>query len=255
MARKFETTELSEIFVGKWFKYLYLFILVIYGFLSCWSFSSVAGSAWSTNIPYDFGSMKLCQSTAFHHQILPNDGCLFSYYFSVFLYAIIVVTLSLIDLKEQIIVQVSMGLLRYITIAAILIYCVVKLIEGGSECDMYESIINATTYNETRPTDNYFNGTISDEEIVFKFDVKGWLLSIPVFVFAFMLHSGVSALTHPIRQKAYLHWMLTINFVTTMIALLALGIVAPLWFNASVQETITLNWVNDMHAEALKLNS
>ena len=43
--RKFEIVELSQIFVGKWFKYLYLVIFVLYGFLGCWSFTAVAGSA------------------------------------------------------------------------------------------------------------------------------------------------------------------------------------------------------------------
>ena len=241
MKRKFEMVELSEIFVGKWFKYLYLFIIVIYGFLGCWSFTSVAGSAWSTNIPFNFGGLKMCASDAFHNRVLPSDGCLHAYYFSVFIFGIIVITLSVLDLQEQIVVQVVMGLSRYVTILAILLYSIVKLIQGGDSCEQYHDIISPNTTIE--------NITSLDkeplEDIVFKFGVKGWLLSIPVFVYAFMLHSGVSSLTHPIRQKKYLHWMLTINFSSAMLGLMALGIIAPLWFQASIQENITLNWVSE----------
>ena len=234
--------ELSEIFVGKWFKYLYLFIIVIFGFLCCWTFTSVAGSAWSTNIPFNFGGLKVCASDAFHNRALPSDdGCLHAYYFSIFIFGIIVITLSVLDLQEQIVIQVIMGLLRYTTIFAILLYSIAQLIQGGDACEQYHEIIspNRTVENSSSLNKQHI------QDIVFKFEMKGWLLSIPVFVSPFMLHAAVSSLTHPIRQKRYIHWMLTVNFLTTMLALMALGIVAPLWFQASVQENITLNWVSE----------
>ena len=250
-ARKFEIVELSEMFVGKWFKYVYLIVIVFYGFLTCWSFATIAGSAWATNIPYGFGAMTICSGNAFHHRILPLTGCLYSYYFSLFLFGAIVVTLSILDLTEQIIVQVVLGIARYFTIGAMLVYCIVKLSEGGDACEEYSLVHNATalaTNGTTKAPNNFYNNNysaphISFEEIVVKFDALGWIISIPVFVLAFMLHSGLSSLTHPIRQKKHLHWMLAINFSTALLCLLSLGVVVPLWFKAGVQETVTLNWV------------
>lgn len=249
LARKFEIVELSEMFVGKWFKYVYLIVFVFYGFLTCWSFATVAGSAWATNIPYSIGSMRLCGNSAFHHHILPLSGCLYSYYFSLFLFGTIVVILSILDLTEQIIVQVLLGIARYFTIGAMLIYCIVKLSEGGDACEEYSALLhNLTTTNETPEGSshyfyNYSTQHISLEDIVVKFDALGWIISISVFVLAFMLHSGLSSLTHPIRQKKYLHWMLFINFSTAFLLLLSIGVIISLWFKASVQETVTLNWV------------
>lgn len=242
--RKFEIVELSEMFVGKWFKYLYLFIFVIYGFLGCWSFAAVAGSAWATNIPYNFGATSVCSSHAFHHRVLPLGGCLYSYYFSIFLFGVVVITLSVLDLKEQVVVQVILGLLRYIAIGAIIIYCIVKLSQGGDVCEERALLQNFTT--QTPSNDGHHNITryISFEDIVVNFDPAGWVISIPVFVYAFMIHSGVSSLTHPIKQKKYFNWMMLINFASAYVCLLTLGVVVPLWFKASVQETVTLNWVS-----------
>lgn len=222
-------------FVGRWLKYIYLVLVVVYGFFGCWSFSAVAGSAWATNIPYRFGTMEVCEGDAFLHRTLPStNGCLYSYYFGVFLFGLIVITLSVMDLREQVIVHVFFGVLRYLTIAVIIIYCIVKLALGGKAC--------AEVYPELPPNETIAAG-ISYGEIVLHFDPKTWMISIPVFVYAFMIHSGVSSLTHPIKQKKYLHWMMVTNFAIAAICLLTLGIVVPLWFRESVQETITLNWV------------
>lgn len=234
--RKFETSELSEIFVGKWLKYVYLVLVVVYGFFGCWSFSAVAGSAWATNIPYSFGAMEICEGNAFLHRTLPSDnGCLYSYYFGLFLFGLIVITLSVMDLREQVVVHVFFGVLRYFTIAVIVIYCIIKLAVGGNVC--------AEAYPEL-PLNGTIGAGVPYGEIVLHFDPKTWMISIPVFVYAFMIHSGISSLTHPIKQKKYLHWMMVTNFAIAEICLLTLGIVAPLWFKESVQETITLNWVS-----------
>ena len=244
--RKFEIVELSQIFVGKWFKFLYLLIFTFYSVLGNWSYASVAGTAWSSNIPYNFGKLSICDDSSFHHHILPHGGCLYSYYFSLFLFGVFVTVLSVMDLKEQVIVQVILGCARFFTIFAILIYSLVNLADSEDVCGGAAPFENSTYTNKSDipfivdyNTSRYF----SYEDIVVKFDPKGWLVSVPVFLFAFMLHSGISSLTHPVRQKKYIHWMLTAMFITAFLSFMTLGIIVPLWFKASVQETVTLNWV------------
>ena len=251
--RKFEIVELSQIFVGKWFKYAYLILFTFYSLLGNWSYASVAGSAWSSNIPFNFGRMEVCDDSAFHHHILPpTEGCRDSYYFSLFLFGVIVTFLSILDLKEQVAVQVILGSARFVTIFAIIFYSLAKLAQSGGDdvCDgTYFPMINETEiknhswfpiYYDFSNASRYF----SYEDIVMKFDPKGWIVSLPVFLFAFMLHSGISSLTHPVKQKKYIHWMLTSMFVTALLSFMTLGIIVPLWFKASVQETVTLNWVS-----------
>ena len=247
--RKFEPVELSEIFVGKWFKYVYLTVVTIYSFLACWSFSTVAGTAWASHIPYNFGSLNTCSEDAFHHQVLPQGGCLSSYYFSVFLFGILMIFLSVLDLKEQAIVQVFLGSARFLTVGAIVIYSIVKLSQGGDACEDRETWTTRNTSLSTLNISDFaLNATryTSYNDIVFKFDPRGWVAAIPVFTYAFIIHTGISSLSHPVKQKAYLHWMLTAMSITALVSYMSLGLVVPLWFKASVQETITLNWVSPL---------
>ena len=235
--RKFEPVELCEIFVGKWFKYVFLVVGVVYCFMASWSFATVAGSAWASNIPYNFGALNICEPDAFQHRVLPAGGCLYSYYFSVFLFGIIVVTLSVLDLKEQALVQLFLGALRFITVGIIVIYSIVKLAEGSNVC---EKSAFDTMSNATGPVH-----IISIKDIVAKFDPKGWLTAIPVFTYAFLLHLGIPSLTHPVKQKKYLSWLMAAMFLAALICYMSLGVVVPLWFKATIQETVTLNYVRE----------
>ncbi|KAL5502756.1 hypothetical protein EMCRGX_G009577 [Ephydatia muelleri] len=77
----------------------------------------------------------------------------------------------------------------------------------------------------------------------FNFSVVGWVLSIPVFTYAQMLHPGIPSLTHPIKQKKGLHWFMAAIFGTTLFCYMTLGIVVSLWFRGDINETASLNWV------------
>ena len=194
--------------------------------------------------------MHTCHDTAFHHQLLPvhTVGCLRSYYFSLFLFGIIVVTLSLLHLKELAVVQLFMGLLRFLTVGLIILYVIVRSAQGpGDGC---AGTSTPPSYNASSTTiDSYFNLSNASviapyKDIVVKFDPKGWLGTIAVFSYAFIIHFGVASLTHPVKNKKHLRWMVAAMFSTALVCYMGLGIVAPLWFKASVQETVTLNFVS-----------
>ena len=237
--RKFEQTEMCEIFFNRWVKYTYLLILSVYTFLATWTFSTVAGSAWAINIPFNTSTIKQCVEEDFLHTVIPAAPCLNSYYISLAIFGILVTLLSLLDLSEQALVQTFLGLLRFITVGAIVIYCIVKLAQGSSHC-LEEGVYNFTI------TPQLQNVTLTPpiSRSVLKFDFFGWLTAIPVFTYAFILHSGIPSLTHPIRQKNGLRWLLLAMFVTAGISYFSLGIVVPLWFKSDIQETCTLNWVS-----------
>ena len=67
---------------------------------------------------------------------------------------------------------------------------------------------------------------------------------MPVITYAFNVHMGIPSLTHPIKQKQYFDWLIMFTFGSIAFAYLSLGIVVPLWFRATIQETVTLNWVS-----------
>ena len=162
--------------------------------------------------------------------------------------------LSLLDLKEQAVVQMLLGLLRFATIAGILLYSVVKLAEGENDCvytvtELFN--VTNTTYLSTPDTIYYGDDTREETgfgnlaKIVFRFDAVGWLVSVPVFAYTFILHQGIPSLTHPIREKHLLRQLVMAMFGVATVSYLSLGVVVPLWFKADVQETVTLNWVSE----------
>lgn len=244
LRRKFEVVELCEIFFNRWVKYLYLIILSIYCFLASWSFSTVAGSALALNIPYNFSGVMRCENDPFHHHVLPVEAtCRNAYYFSLFIFAVIVIILSLLDLKEQAIIQMILGLMRFLTVGAIIIYSIAKAAGGGDACegasaewntsnDTWMELTNATRYTDTV------------KGIVLKFDPKGWVDAIPIFTYAFILHQGIASLTHPVKQKRYMWYLTTAMFGSALFCYMSLGVIVPLWFKASIQETVTLNFVS-----------
>ncbi len=230
---------MCELFYGKWVKYLYLCILTIYSFLALWPAGTVAGSAWASNIPFNFSTVQRCREYEFQHAILPTEPCLNAYYVSLSIFGVIVILLSLLDLKEQAVVQMTLGILRFITVGAIVVYCIVNIAEIGNKC-MVDGLpsVNQTPYN------NNIIANATHSSPIKLFDFFGWMGSIPVFTYAIILHSGIPSLTHPVRQKQYIHWLVAAMFTTVGACYFVLGIVVSLWFSADIQETCTLNWVN-----------
>ena len=236
-SRKFEPSELCEVFVGRWLKVTYLIVLTGYSFLACLSYATVVGSALSVNIPLNFGSMKECIGNDFLHRIFPQDShCGNAYRFCLFLFAVVVVPLSLLDLKEQAIVQFLLGALRFITLGAIIIFCLVHLFPG----DLV--IMDIGSVNETKSETNH--SITSLKEIATKFNFDSWIVSIPVFIYAHILHQGIPGLTHPIKEKKWLRGYFNLLFLTIAVLYMTLGIVGSLWFRDTVIETVTLNWVS-----------
>ena len=233
LERKFEVAELCEIFFNRFVKYAYLVLLSLHSFLVRWSFAAVAASAWAVNIPFRLGEAEKCPDDAFLHNVIPSGGCLYAYYFSLFIFALIVVTLCMFDVKEQAFVQFVLGVMRFATVMAMVIYCVVRLAEGGDAC-----LDQLQDSNSTEPVN------VATSSSVVKFDPRGWLLAVPIIVYAFTFHTGISSLTHPIKHKRFLHWLVLSIYGAALLSYASLGLIVPLWFRAATQETSTLNWVS-----------
>ena len=233
LTRKFEPSELCEIFVGRWLKYGYLVILTLYTFSACLSYATVAGSAWAVNIPFNTSGIKECVEDNFTGVTLPSGTCLSAYWLCLFFFACIVLPLSLMELREQVCVQVLLGLMRFFTLAAIIVYCIVNLALSYPfpQCPNNETASH--------------NGCNTTKETFLDFNFKSWLVGIPVFVYAHILHQGIPSLTHPVKQKKHLRTYFNILFITIGSLYLTLGIVVSLWFNKEISETCTLNWVSE----------
>ena len=221
---------MCEIFVHKWLKYFYTLVISISLLSALLAYCTVAGQAWSINLPLHFGPFNACvNNTLFNNRYAPEDGgCLASYRFCVFLFAVIVIPLSLLDLKEQSIVQIALGLARFTLIGSMVLYCIVKMIQDACTPD----------------SPSQSNCTRIDTYSLTTFDFKKWLAAIPVFLYAQSFHPSVAALSHPIKQKKQLGWFMLIVLLTTTFLYTILGTLISVWFGSTTLGTATLNWVS-----------
>jgi len=240
--RKFELSELCEIFISKWAKYLYMLAAVLISLLWAWSLAAIVGSALATNIPLNFGPFNQCHHDAFNNRVIPDEECLPAYYFCLMFFALIIVPPSLMDLREQVVFQVLFGLVRVLLISMLVIYCIVNLIHENNSSEM----LNGT---------NMTNAGNLVSDVVFKFDWKGWLTAIPVMIYSYMVHQTIPSLTHPIKEKKYLGWFMVCSFGFAGLCYLTLGVVVPLWFGDRTQETVTLSWVSYTYTKILTYTS
>ena len=236
ITRKFEISELCEIFICKWSKYVYLVLLTLLTFFACISYSTVAGSSWSEILPFSSHHLLECNISEFNDIIPPTHDCRNAYRLCLFFFACIVVPLSLLELREQVWVQVVLGLMRFFTIGCIIIYCVVKLITDFP-------FANCMDENRTNSTGE----PQCVGEALTRFEGKQWLFAVPVFVYASILHQGVPSLTHPVKQKKWLRAYFNCLYIVIVSLYTFLGVTVSLWFNSSISGLCTLNWVSLNH--------
>ena len=240
ITRKFEYSELCAIFLGRWSKYFFLLVVIAFTFLACLSYSTVAGTSWAVNIPFNFHEITQCTSTDFQFLALPVViPCRNAYWLCLALFGCIVVPLSMIELREQTVVQVIWSLLRFIAIGVILIFCIANLITTGNICTCSHPWEPSNASEDIK-----CNVSTTFSQVTTKFNVKAWTVSIPVIVTALNLHQGIPALTHPIKQKKHLGTLMNIAFAVTTLIYMMLGVVVSLWWKDCIIETCTLNWVS-----------
>ena len=239
-------SELCEVFFNKWAKYLYMITLTVLASMFAWSMVTVVGSALATKIPLNFGPFQQCSYDAFQNTVIPEpERCRHMYHLCLMVFALIVVPLSMMDLKGQTILQVAFGLLRTLLISILVIYCIVNLIHTGDKSELSSETSNALAMancsNMTNASQVY---DLELHDVIVKFDWRGWLTAIPAIAYSFIVHHSIPALTHPIKEKKYLGWFMVFSFGFVGLTYLLLGVVLPLWFRDKTQETVTLSWVS-----------
>ena len=104
-SRKFEFSELCEIFLGSSFKKLYMVALFFYMTFICWSYATIVGTSWSLVIPW--GPSDVCSADDFANVYIPsNVKCKETYWFYTVLFGVIVIPLGCFELKGQKYIQV-----------------------------------------------------------------------------------------------------------------------------------------------------
>lgn len=203
---KLETTDLCLLFLGRKAGRIYILCIILYVYGLLWTFATVFGKS---------------MTEAFPIFTLSDED---SYLIYVGVFALFVVPLSFIELREQVSVQVAMAFCRLIVV---LIFVFTPLF---------------VAYNAGRPAGCSFNGQ-TDFEKPKLWDSSGFHLMIPVVNFAILFHHGIPSVAREADDKFNLHHNFSYTQLFCAASFLFVGFVDSWFFEKAVHQTVNLNWV------------
>ena len=238
--RKFELTELCELFLGSTGKVLYILVLSLQLLVSCWLYITVAVTSWSINIPWNISaSAHVCQPQEFHNVILPTRiECRTTYRFYVFCFALIIVPLSCIDFRKQKFFQVFTTMFRFMAVLLMTSHAIYYFIQEEvqvSKVGNFSTQFNASFVPALQ---------VTSSKAVLIHDGTKWLLCIPVMVYAQTLHQAIPVLCHVVKKQYSYKQLFTWVFVATSLLYCVYGTTVAFVFSHKTLENSALNWVS-----------
>ncbi|XP_063686906.1 uncharacterized protein LOC134820452 isoform X2 [Bolinopsis microptera] len=220
-ARKFEFTELMEVFFGKPGRIITASLIIVYLLVTLCAYATIFASTWSLVIPYNTSihSLGLCNLSDYEG-LLPGGDCLNSYRFSVLIFACIVIPISAMDVSTMKPFQIALSFIMQFTIGVGIIHCIYGLATGN------------IADGEHQPHPTRF----------FAFDFTSFVNMVPIVVYSQVLHEGIPMIAQPARDKKNLHKLFAgaLSFACTVY--LTFSILTALRFREDVAATASLNW-------------
>eukprot|EP00559_Dactyliosolen_fragilissimus_P007212 CAMPEP_0184864074 /NCGR_PEP_ID=MMETSP0580-20130426/13620_1 /TAXON_ID=1118495 /ORGANISM="Dactyliosolen fragilissimus" /LENGTH=440 /DNA_ID=CAMNT_0027362711 /DNA_START=348 /DNA_END=1667 /DNA_ORIENTATION=- len=202
--RKFEYAELCRIFLGNVGESSYLFSVVVNFFLQLWGYTAVFSSAMAVVLPlrHDFDQ---------------------DYRLYTFAYAIVVVPLSCIELKEQVVFQMIMSCCRFMVISLMIL-------------TIFSAISDQHTVS--------FKGIDLDSphSPVPISQLSNFYEMFSVLVFTTLFHNGIPVLAKPIADKSKVAHVMRDAIVVVGFACWLLGMIAAYYFGPNIAQSSNLNW-------------
>ncbi len=203
--RKFEIIELTNIYLGSRGSSLYMCTLGLYMYGTLWAYTSVFANACSQALP-------LAEALGLGHD---------DYLAYAALFAIVVVPLTCLELKEQVSVQVVLSMCRFL---------MVILITGACAAAM-----NATTPQFDMQTAAKGSSFV---------DFTGLYKMLPIAVYANIFHHSIPGLSKPVGDKKRLGEIFGWTFAFGMVAYGLIGGVVAWYFGDGIDQSANLNFVS-----------
>lgn len=195
--------QLCGMFLGPLLEIIYITFLATYMFGTLWAYSTVFSNAFARKCPV-FGP--------------------YSYLGFLAIFSCVVIPLSCLDLKEQLIVQMLLSLGRVIMVVLMVSTIAVSYFWGSRE--------------------DFGSDVISDKSDLFAFDSDGLQHLLPIAVFANILHHSLPALAEPVRNKKKLSHIFTTTLLCCFCGYSAIAMSVSLYFGGETLSSSNLNWVD-----------
>eukprot|EP01029_Cantina_marsupialis_P001520 TRINITY_DN1130_c0_g1_i1.p1 TRINITY_DN1130_c0_g1~~TRINITY_DN1130_c0_g1_i1.p1 ORF type:complete len:476 (-),score=109.16 TRINITY_DN1130_c0_g1_i1:702-2129(-) len=199
-SRKFEIAELANIFMGRKASVAFVVIFCAYGIGTLWAYVSIFAKGFSDTFPL-------------------IDG--WSYHIYWLGFTIAVVTLTCMEMKEQLIVQVIMSILRFV---------ILFLIIGTSLIPMLNGHQDFTDIEHSHENDAPFA------------DFGGLGQLLPVIGVAQILHHVIPTIANDVKNKKHVSPIFNTAFLLSGGLYLAVGVVVSLYFGDQIKSSCNLNW-------------
>mmetsp|Transcript_19661 Transcript_19661/g.27643 ORF Transcript_19661/g.27643 Transcript_19661/m.27643 type:complete len:581 (+) Transcript_19661:20-1762(+) len=204
--RKFEYTELCRLFMGKTGETSYLIAVAVNMYLQLWGYTNVFSSAMAVALPikhsfdYDYGVYTLA-------------------------YALVVIPLSCIELKEQVASQLALSFIRFSAIF-LMIFTVIYAMSIGDDATSFSDMGSHVREHSELPL----------------VDFKNFHQMLAVLVYLALFHNGIPVLAQPVADKTKLSSIMMWAIAIVGGSCWVLGIVVAFYFGPHIATSENINW-------------
>jgi amino acid permease len=205
--RKYEITELCEIFLGTRGMHIFSLIVAVYLYGSLWAYGTVFANSLTANFP--LGE--------------------YSYYIYLVLFACCVIPTSCLELTEQVTLQMIYSACRVLMVTLMIGTVVVAYYRTGK------------TYVDTSlPEEEQHPNELGTN----LWNWEGLHIILPVALFANIFHHSIPSLSEPVNEKKSLHFIYMITLFCCYVAYTLIGVTLALYFGDSILSSSNLNWMD-----------
>jgi len=215
--RSFSMVEMCELLSGTALKRIYNTLIGLYLFCTMLAYTTVFSTAMSHHIPIPF--IFRGQTCANHEG---EDGCTQLHNFYIALFAVFVIPLSMVGVKEQVSFQVCMTALRF---------CAGFLMAGTCLYGFYSG-------------NRVFDSSIPENQNIVLFSFSHTFQMLTPALFAQNMNAFVSIVVHDLKDKNSIGKVGRIGMLATCALYCSLGICVALYLGAAVPQTSNVIWAH-----------
>ena len=235
--RKYEVSESGQILFGYWANIVITVLFCCFYTTSQWAYCAISAASIATNLPLDTPTFLTCNSSEFITSLPTQHRCLNLYRVSAMGYGIVVVLLSVIDIRKQKYFQLILGIVRFILLFSIIVFSTVKfivdIINHGAPTSIH---INDTSSNGTT-----YTNILLDVNILYIF------YGIPIYLYSLQNHYFLPTALFTVSNKKVLKKFIIAVYLTLGILLSVLSISISLAFSENSNPSCVLNWLPYTH--------
>lgn len=219
--QRLEMPELCETFLGSMGKTLYMISLATYAYGSMWAYSTVFANAWARAFPINDFAHETC------------------YRFYLFLWALVEIPWSTMELEEQIVVQVTLTAGRILLV--IVMVTTVLLCDSNDNNSFLLQSDGSMGITSTVDSQDLVEGPTIGGRFV-DFDWSNLHVILAISVYANNLHHSVATLVQPLENKRQSGLLFVASFTITTISYVFLGVTLATYFGTYIPSSSNLTW-------------